>query len=37
MIDVSMSLAPAGENLDTVISAAGGQFTTTAVATRAQG
>jgi len=36
MIDVSMSLAPAGENLDTVIEAAGGQFMTTALATRAQ-
>ena len=37
MIDVSMSLAPAGENLNTVITAAGGQFSTTAVATRTQG
>ena len=37
MIDVSMSLAPAGENLNASISAAGGQFSTTAVATRAQG
>lgn len=36
-IDVSMSLEPSGENLTTVIQAAGGQFTTTAVATRAQG
>jgi hypothetical protein len=35
-IDVSMSLAPDGENLATVIEAAGGQFMTTAVATRAQ-
>jgi hypothetical protein len=36
-IDVSMNLEPAGANLNTVIEAAGGQFTTTAVATRAQG
>ena len=36
MIDVSMSLTPAGENLSTVIEAAGGQFMTTATATRAQ-
>lgn len=36
LIDVSMSLAPEGESLNTVIEAAGGQFMTTAVATRAQ-
>jgi hypothetical protein len=35
-IDVSMSLQPDGENLATTIEAAGGQFMTTAVATRAQ-
>ena len=36
LVDVSMSLAPDGENLATVIEAAAGQFMTTAVATRAQ-
>lgn len=34
-IDVMMSLEPSGESLNTVIEAAGGQFMTTAVATRA--
>jgi hypothetical protein len=36
LVDVSMSLAPDGENLATVIEAAAGQFMTTAVATRAE-
>ena len=36
-IDVSMSLEPSGADLSTRIEAMGGQFTTTAVATRAQG
>ena len=36
VIDVSMALVPAGENLATNIEAAAGQFVTTATATRAQ-
>jgi hypothetical protein len=36
-IDVLMSLAREGDNLNTSIEAAGGQFMATAVATRAQG